>query len=117
MAEPSSWSVVVASFRDLELQARIRQNQRYGLGAFCRDRYEHGHDFAATRGASLPAWRRALLCAGTPALPIVLASRIARAIDREDRRDFVRALPATLAFLGAWALGEAAGYAAGARKG
>lgn len=93
--------------------ARVRQNARHRLGAFCRDRYAHGRGFAAVRGRGRPAWRRAALLAVTPALPVVLAARIARAVDAEERRYFAGALPATLLFLGAWSLGEAAGYLRG----
>ena len=90
--------------------ARVRQNLHYALGAFAVDRFEHGRDFAATRARSLPAWRRMIFAATTPALPVVLARRIARAVDPAERPHFGRALPATLAFLAAWAAGEAAGY-------
>lgn len=91
--------------------ARIRQNQSYRLAAFCRDRFEHGRDYAATRSRSLPVWRRAILLAATPLLPGLLAARIARLTDPDARLDFGRALPATMTFLAAWSLGEAAGYA------
>ena len=94
--------------------ARVRQNQTYRLAGFCRDRFDHGRDFAATRAVGLPAWRRAVLCAGTPALPPILGARIARSVDAEERKYFGKALPATLTFLSAWALGEATGYALGA---
>ena len=90
--------------------ARVRQNLHYALGAFAVDRFEHGRDFAATRARSLPAWRRMIFAAATPALPLVLARRIARAVDPAERPHFGRALPATLAFLAAWAAGEATGY-------
>ncbi len=97
--------------------ARIRQNQSYRLTAFCRDRFEHGRDYAATRGRGLPLWRRAALVAATPLLPALLAARIARLTDPEERREFGRALPATLTFLAAWCAGEAAGYVRGSRAG
>lgn len=90
--------------------ARVRQNLHYALGAFALDRFEHGRDFAATRARSLPAWRRMIYAAATPVLPVVLARRIARAVDPAERPHFGRALPATLAFLAAWAAGEATGY-------
>jgi glycosyl transferase family 2 len=93
--------------------ARVRQNARHRLGAFCRDRYAHGRGFAAVRAGGRAAWRRMALLIGTPALPVLLAARIARAVDAEERRYFAGALPATLLFLGAWALGEAAGYLRG----
>jgi hypothetical protein len=95
--------------------ARIRQNQSYRLAAFCRDRFEHGRDYAATRARGLPLWRRAALAAGTPLLPALLTARIARIADPEERQEFRRALPATLTFLAAWSIGEAAGYIGGGR--
>ena len=96
--------------------ARIRQNQSYRLGAFCRDRFEHGRDYAATRGRGLPLWRRAALAATTPLLPALLTARIARLVDPEERRELPRALPATLEFLAAWSFGEATGYVRGGRS-
>ena len=90
--------------------ARVRQNLRYDLAAFAVDRFEHGRDYAATRGKRLPGWRRAVLAAATPLLPLVLARRIVRAVDPGERPYFARALPATLTFLAAWAAGEATGY-------
>lgn len=90
--------------------ARVRQNLHYALGAFAVDRFDHGRDFAATRARALPAWRRMIFAAATPVLPVVLARRIARAVDPLERPHFGRALPATLAFLAAWAAGEATGY-------
>ena len=96
--------------------ARVRQNLRYAFGAFSRDRFEHGRDFAATRARSLPAWRRAAYAAAAPLLPVLLAQRIARATDPVERPFFVRALPATLSFLAAWSAGEAVGYLFGHRR-
>jgi GT2 family glycosyltransferase len=93
--------------------ARVRQNLSYRLGQFCRDRFEHGRDYAATRARGLPLWRRAALMAATPLLPALLAARVARLVDPEERRQFQRALPMTLTFLAAWSIGEAVGYARG----
>lgn len=93
--------------------ARVRQNLSYRLAPFCRDRFEHGRDYAATRARGLPFWRRAALMAATPVLPALLAARVARLVDREERREFQRALPMTLTFLAAWSIGEAVGYARG----
>ena len=90
--------------------ARVRQNLHYTLGAFAVDRFEHGRDFAATRSRNLSVWRRAIFATATPVLPLVLSRRIARAVDPAERPFFARALPATLAFLSAWAAGEATGY-------
>lgn len=119
-AEGGSWENVIHDrlhgagrrFR-LVPAARIRQNLSYRVGDFCRDRFEHGRDYAATRALDLPLWRRAALVAATPMLPALLATRIARLVDPEERREWMRALPATLTFLAAWSIGEAVGYARG----
>jgi len=94
--------------------AVVRQNLTYGLGAFCRDRFQHGRAYAATRSAGLSAWHRVGRLAGTPLLPLVLARRIYHSVRPAERRYWARGLPAMLTFLSAWALGEAAGYARGA---
>lgn len=94
-------------------RAEVRQNQRYRLAAFCADRFAHGRAYARDRLAEEGTRRRWLLAAGTALLPAVLASRVARAAGAAHRRAFVRALPFTLCFLGAWAVGELAGYLAG----
>jgi GT2 family glycosyltransferase len=91
--------------------ARIRQNLSYRVAPFCRDRFEHGRVYAATRARGLPLWRRAALATATPVLPALLAARVARLVDPEERPEFRRALPATLTFLAAWSIGEAVGYA------
>lgn len=116
-AQAGDWENVIHDrlFRDghafrLVPEARVCQNLHYSLGAFARDRYAHGRDFAATRARALPRWRRVLLAAATPLLPPVLARRIARAVHPAERPHFLRALPATLAFLSAWSAGEAVGY-------
>ena len=91
-------------------RAVIRQNRTYHLGDFCRDRFEHGRDYARARLAEEPGtnrWVRTLACV---ALPFVLTLRVARAAGRSDPAAFLRALPATFTFLAAWSIGEVAGY-------
>jgi hypothetical protein len=92
--------------------ARVLQNHTYRFGAFCRDRYEHGRDYAVARLVEHEdgRWRRLAM---TPLLPAVLAARVARASAGIAPGAFARALPVTFAFLGAWAVGEAVGYARG----
>ena len=94
----------------------MKQNQSRAFGAVCRNRFEHGRNYARTRSQRLSGWGRVAHLTATPALALVLAARIARTVDAEERRDFLRALPATLTFLGAWAIGEAAGYATHAAR-
>ena len=90
--------------------ATVEQNLSYAFGPFCRDRYEHGRDYARVRSRDLPRGRRLLLAATTPLLPPLLASRIWRNAGRAAPAAFLRSLPWTLAFLAAWAGGEAVGY-------
>ncbi|MFQ5745746.1 MAG: glycosyltransferase [Gemmatimonadota bacterium] len=93
--------------------AIVLQNHTYRFGAFCRDRFTHGRAYARRRLAEGSTVSRWLLAAGTPVLPFLLLSRVARRARRSHRGPFLRAGPLTLAFLSAWALGEAAGYLAG----
>jgi glycosyltransferase involved in cell wall biosynthesis len=91
-------------------RAVVRQNRTYQLGDFCRDRFEHGRDYARARLAEAPGtsrWMRTLACV---ALPFVLTLRVARAAGRGAPGAFLRALPATFTFLAAWSVGEVAGY-------
>ncbi len=94
-------------------EARVYHDHRYALGSFCRDRYEHGWDYARARLTEDPGASRWGLLALTPLLPLVLIRRIGRAAAGEDRAAFARALPVTLAYLCSWAAGEAAGYLRG----
>jgi len=90
--------------------AMVLQNLEYTLGGFCRDRFDHGHDYAVVRTAEVGWLRRLALAAGTAALPPLLGWRVWRSAGRATPGAFLRALPFTLIFLGAWAMGEAAGY-------
>lgn len=90
-------------------EAVIFQNQNYGFVEFCRDRYRHGYDYARRRLVD-EAPRRWLYMLGSPALPLLQAARLARAMGRHQRWAFLRASPITVALLGAWSLGEAIGY-------
>lgn len=90
--------------------AVVRQQLHYRLGAFMRDRFEHGRDYATVRRSGWGIARRLLHGAAAPALPLLLAARIWRATGRYTPRAFWRALPATLVFLMAWGVGESFGY-------
>ncbi len=93
--------------------ARIIHDHRYRFGEFLKNRYEHGWDYARARLTEDPRARRLPLIAMTPILPLVLLARIGKAAAGEDRGAFLRALPLTVAFLYAWAAGEAFGYLRG----
>jgi glycosyltransferase involved in cell wall biosynthesis len=93
--------------------AAVYQNDTYRFGDFCRNRYEHGRDYARRRLNGQGGLRRWLYLAASGALPFLLTARVAGAVTRADRRAFLRALPLTFAFLTAWAVGEAVGYLLG----
>ncbi len=97
--------------------AVVEQNLHYQLGAFCRDRYEHGYDFAVVRGRSLSFSKRIVLAVATPILPVLLTSRVWRSTGRLAPGTFLKALPFTLTFFSAWAVGEALGYLSGRGRG
>lgn len=91
--------------------ARVRQNLTYRLGAFCRDRYEHGREYARVRVSRPGHPPRLALVAGAPILPALLVARVGRAAAAIDRAAFLRALPITTLFLATWVAGEVVGYA------
>lgn len=93
--------------------ARILQNHTYRLGAYCRERFEQGRTYGAIRRQRISPWQKVAFLAGTPALPVILAGRIMRSVALEERRYLLKGLPALMAFLMAWSLGEAVGYVRG----
>jgi hypothetical protein len=94
-------------------EAWVFQNQEYGISAFCRDRFEHGRDYARDRVSETGGSGRWRWLVGTPVLPFLLAWRVGVAAAGLSPGAFLRALPLTWLFLAAWATGEAAGYWAG----
>ena len=94
-------------------EARIFQNLRYVFNDFCRDRFEHGHDYARRRLQD-EGGRRWLYLPGALLLSPLQTLRVARATDPRNHGVFLRALPFTFAFLASWSLGEAVGYWRGA---
>lgn len=101
---------------DLAPDAVVRQQLRYTLAGFARDRFEHGYDFATVRARGFAPFQRVVWAAGAGLLPGILAARIWRSTGRHQPRAFVRALPFTIAFLTAWASGEAVAYLRGAPR-
>ncbi|MBW2242715.1 MAG: glycosyltransferase [Deltaproteobacteria bacterium] len=94
-------------------EALIHQNHTYALGAFCRDRFEHGLAYARRRLIDEGGPKRWVYLGFTPLLPFLLLRRVAGAARRGREGEFLRALPFTLVFLAAWSVGEAAGYLRG----
>ena len=99
-----------------EPDARVSQNLTYAFGPFVADRFRHGYDYARVRLAESPAMSRIGRIAASLLLPPVLTWRVGRAAVGSLGRAvaFIRALPFTLVFLGAWSAGEAMGYLRGA---
>jgi hypothetical protein len=93
--------------------AEVQQNQRYEISAFCADRFRHGFAYARVRLTEQPFLHRWIRAAASPLLPAVLAQRVRAGVTAAERVAFFRALPLTLTFLGAWALGEMMGYVRG----
>jgi hypothetical protein len=93
--------------------AAAYDNRAASVREFCADRFAHGREYARRRlveEAAVPRW---MLLSATPFLPLVFAWRVGKRVGPGRRGRFVRALPATLVFFAAWALGEAAGYFGG----
>jgi hypothetical protein len=114
--EPAVNAALAARGETLALSPDIVVYQhREGLRplAALRERFVWGRSYAAARGAT--GGRRALLTALSPALPPLLALRMARVVAGRGRlgRTFLRALPWTLLLSASWSLGEMAGYATG----
>lgn len=88
----------------------LRENLR--LLPLIRERVAWGRLFAAVRVRAMPAGRRLMLAALTPALPAVLFLRLARMqiTKRVTLSRFVIATPAVALLLAAWSAGEFLGY-------
>lgn len=89
--------------------AQVRQADQYRWTRFCRDRFEHGFAYSRkrlTRAGLVARFGHALK---TPLLTPVLLVRVWRAAGRASPGQFVRSLPFTTSFLGAWVFGELIG--------
>lgn len=90
--------------------ARVRHRHRYRFGAFLRNRFEHGRDYARSRLVEQPGLSRVGRALSAPLLVPILFFRIARSSWREAPVAFAGASPMLLALLAGWAAGEAVGY-------
>lgn len=104
-------------FRDPDMV--VLHERRFFLGPFVRERIAYGRDYAATRARGMTPGERIARAVSAPVLPFVLATRLGASVfrKRRNRWKFIAALPWTLLFLAAWALGEEIGYVAGPRSG
>jgi len=83
---------------------------------FLGTRFLHGRCYAGMRRVRMPLIERLLRSAGAPILPIVFLWRLARTCLRAGtaRYLFLATLPLQILLFTSWALGEMAGYLAGA---
>ena len=76
--------------------------------------YYAGRLFGGTRAGSMPGWKRVLFVAGSPLIPLVRLTRIARqAVRTRHLGRFARTLPALAAGLVLDGFGQFVGYLAG----
>jgi hypothetical protein len=88
-----------------------------GLGMAMGHLYSGGRQYGNYRRSDASAFRRVLLIVASPAVPLVLMGRVIRrvAARRPVRLGTVLlGIPYFVCLLGAWSLGEAIGYLAGA---
>lgn len=90
-----------------------RQGLRFGEALV--ERFVWGRSYAATRGRLAGFSRRLFWAAFSPALPLLLLSRMTAIALRKRRTAaaFVNALPITAALAASWSCGELAGYLTG----
>jgi hypothetical protein len=119
-AQEGAWENVVhdrltAAGRRLRFvpTAQVRHLHHYRFGAFWRNRYQHGRDYARSRLEESPAARAGFRAVTAPALLPTLFWRIGVAAWREAPGAFLLASPLTAAFIGGWVVGEMAGYVGG----
>ncbi len=99
-------------------QIRVAQRRSFGFRKFLKQRFHHGLRFGRERVGRRGASFRVAAAVASPAVPAILFSKILARVVR-SRRDwgaFLTALPILVCFIGAWSLGEAAGYVTGARR-
>jgi hypothetical protein len=92
--------------------ARARHIRRYGLAEAIGDRLRFGREYGRLRAAHLPAIARPLGLLVGPAILLVQAARLSRAVAarRGHLGHYFESLPITLALLSAWSVGEWIGW-------
>ena len=112
--EPSFHARFRAAGLALALEPRLRviHHNRYGARQFFGQRFAHGREFGLARAARLSWFKRVLLIALSPLLPLVFLRKIVAAAKGQPqyRSQLRRAFPWLLFFLCGWGLGEARGY-------
>jgi hypothetical protein len=96
----------------------VRQGRSNGVRAFVRQRLRHGRAHGSQRGELFSRGRNLAGVLAAPAVPLVLAWRLARRVlaIRRHRLRALAALPLILVFDGAWAVGEARGHLGALRR-
>jgi hypothetical protein len=96
----------------------VHQGRSAGFWRFLVQRLHHGRAYGGSRAAQASTVSNAGRLVLAFLVPLVLLTRSAREISsrRRHRLRFLLSVPALLAYDAAWALGEAAGYAAALRR-
>jgi hypothetical protein len=120
--EPAVNAALTDSGVKLYLDPGVIVSQNRGelsLGTALRERFVWARSYAVERSRGATLSRRFVYAAMSPALPVILTSRmtLAAARKRTRLRQFVRALPFTLVLTAGWAAGEAVGYLTGSLPG
>lgn len=93
----------------------VGHKMHYRIRDYVTQRYFYARAYAGLRATGFGVARRAAMMVATAALPPVLLARIVSRVTskRVHVAELVRSLPLLAAFVCAWAVGEAVGYAAG----
>ncbi|MFV1986733.1 MAG: glycosyltransferase family 2 protein [Gemmatimonadota bacterium] len=99
--------------------ARVAMRRHVRFRDALHERYAFGRLFGCTRLEFMPRWRRLYYAVLSPALPVILFGRMARASarDPENLRRFGRASFHVAALVVAWSWGEWLGYLTRRRPG
>ncbi|MBK9241386.1 MAG: glycosyltransferase [Acidobacteria bacterium] len=94
----------------------VGHKMHYSMMDYLSQRFLYSRALAGMKRADMPMAERVLRAVGSFALPPILLARISRRVraSARHRRELVPALPLLAMFVGAWAAGEAVGYATGA---
>ena len=123
-------AVWMAEFHEPEVHAALRergqtlwlspklltyQQREIILGPAIRERYEFGRLYGGLRVAHLSGFRRLLLIAATPLLPVLMVYRVLQGVIRKRRNVGVclAAMPYLILFAAVWSWGELVGYVTG----
>ena len=94
----------------------VRHKMPFGVREYLAQRYLYARAYAGLRSATMSAMQRVIYGVGAMVAlaPVLLLRIICRVLARRRyHAELVRSLPLLVLFVGAWAVGEAVGYAAG----